>query len=248
MRPSRTSPSSPTCTSCRSKRREAARAFREYHPGDPLRTLDWRLTARHPRRFFTREFEQEEIAEIGLILDARRNTELRIGEESLFEYGVQATASLAEMFLHQGHRVSLLAFGENMLTAFPGYGKRQLHRIMSCLSKAKVATENSALGRLDLLPIRIFPPHALMIVISSLAATDRSFFQRLRALIRERRWRPATHHDPHVRPHNVPDLDGAVHRLVHRVAPSQLMTACGATVSTPGKRRRASMSAFSNLG
>lgn len=155
--------------------------IREYHPGDSLRTLDWRLTARHPRKFFTKEFEQEEIAEIGLILDARRNTELRIGEESLFEYGVHATASLAEMFLHQGHRVSLLVFGENMLTAFPGYGKRQLHRIMSCLSKAKVATENSVLGRLDFLPIRIFPPHALMIVISSLASTDRSFFQRLRA-------------------------------------------------------------------
>ena len=44
---------------------------REYHAGDPLRSLDWHQTARHPNKFFTREFEQEEIAEIGLILDAR---------------------------------------------------------------------------------------------------------------------------------------------------------------------------------
>jgi uncharacterized protein (DUF58 family) len=154
---------------------------REYHPGDSLRTLDWRLTARHPRKFFTKEFEQEEIAEIGLILDARRNTDLRIGEESLFEYSVSATASLAEMFLHQGHRVSLLVFGGMMQTAFPGYGKMQLHRIMSCLSKARVETENSALGSFDFLPIRMFPPHALIIAISSLTPTDRSFFQRLRA-------------------------------------------------------------------
>lgn len=154
---------------------------REYHPGDSLRTLDWRLTARHPRKFFTKEFEQEEIAEIGLVLDARRNTDLQIGGESLFEYGISATASLAELFLHQGHRVSLLVFGEKMLTAFPGYGKIQLHRIMSCLSKAKIDTESSGLGRLDFLPIRIFPPHALIIVISSLTSTDRSLFQRLRA-------------------------------------------------------------------
>ena len=42
---------------------------REYQPGDSLRRLDWRLTARHPRKFFTKEFEQEEIAEIGLLLD-----------------------------------------------------------------------------------------------------------------------------------------------------------------------------------
>lgn len=154
---------------------------REYHPGDPLRSLDWRLTARHPRKFFTKEFEQEEIAEIGLILDARRNTDIRIGEKSLFDHGVDATASLAEMFLHQGHRVSLLVFGGRMLTAFPGYGKMQLHRIMSCLSKARVESENSALGSFDFLPIRVFPPHALITVVSSLTASDRSLFQRLRA-------------------------------------------------------------------
>ena len=154
---------------------------REYHPGDSLRRLDWRLTARHPRKFFTKEFEQEEIAEIGLILDARQSTELKIGEESLFESCVGATASLAEMFLHQGHRVSLLVFGETMLNAFPGYGKTQLHRIMGCLSKAKVETENRALASLDFLPIRMFPSHALIIIISSLTSADRPLFLRLRA-------------------------------------------------------------------
>jgi uncharacterized protein (DUF58 family) len=154
---------------------------REYHPGDSLRTLDWRLTARHPRKFFTKEFEQEEIAEIGLILDARQNTDLRVGGENLFEHCVGATASLAEMFLHQGHRVSLLVFGGKMLSAFPGYGKTQLHRIMSCLSKAKTDTEAPALGSLDFLPIRVFPNHALIIVVSALTSADRSLFQRLRA-------------------------------------------------------------------
>jgi uncharacterized protein (DUF58 family) len=154
---------------------------REYHPGDSLRSLDWRLTARHPRQFFVKEFEQEEIAEIGLILDARQRTDLRIEEESLFEYGVGATASLAETFLHQGHRVSLLVFGETILNAFPGYGKMQLHRIMGCLSKAKVGAEGPTSAYLHFLPIRMFPSHAFIIVISPLAAVDRPFFQRLRA-------------------------------------------------------------------
>jgi transposase len=52
---------------------------------------------------------------------------------------------------------------------------------MSCLAKAKVEREASALSRLDFLPIRIFPPHALVIVVSSLTPTDRYLFQRLRA-------------------------------------------------------------------
>jgi uncharacterized protein (DUF58 family) len=150
---------------------------REYQSGDSLRWLDWRLTARHPHRYFTKEFEQEEIAEIGLILDARQMTELRIGEGSLFEHSVGAAASLAEMFLHQGHRLSLLVFGESLSYVFPGYGKRQLCRIMSCLSKAKVGNENG----IDFIPVRMFPSHALIILISSLPSSDRPFLQRLRA-------------------------------------------------------------------
>jgi uncharacterized protein (DUF58 family) len=155
--------------------------IREYHSGDSLRWLDWRLTARHPRKFFTKEFEQEEIAEIGLILDARQSTELRVGVESLFEHSLGATASLAEMFLHQGHRVSLFVLGETTLKVFPGYGKVQLHRIMGCLSKAKVGSENRTPVHLDFIPIRMFPSRAMIIIISPLASADRSVFRRLRA-------------------------------------------------------------------
>jgi uncharacterized protein (DUF58 family) len=154
---------------------------REYHSGDSLRRLDWRLTARHPRKFFTKEFEQEEIADIGLILDARKGGNMQIGEESLFESSIGATASLAEMFLHQGHRVSLLVYGDRILNSFPGYGKQQLHHIMSCLSSAQIGSENRVSVRPDFLPLWMFPNHALLVVISPLTSDDRSFFLRLRA-------------------------------------------------------------------
>jgi len=52
---------------------------------------------------------------------------------------------------------------------------------MSCLSKAKTEGESRALGSFDFLPIRMFPNHALIIVVSSLTHTDRTLFQRLRA-------------------------------------------------------------------
>jgi len=154
---------------------------REYHPGDPLRSLDWRLAARHPGRLFTREVEREEIAEIGLLLDARPKNELRTGEQSLFEHSLGATLSLAEMFLHQGHRVSLLVFGGTLASVFPGYGKTQLHRILNCLCQVRIEPAADAPAYLDFLPVRMFPSHALMVIISPLAANDRLFFQRLRA-------------------------------------------------------------------
>ncbi len=154
---------------------------REYHSGDSLRWLDWRLTARHPRKFFTKEFEQEEIADIGLILDAREGSNVKIGGESLFESSVGATTSLAEMFLHQGHRVSLLVFGGKILSCFPGYGKQQLQRIMSCLSGAQSGSGDKPSVHPDFLPIWIFPNHSFLITISAITSDERSFFQRLRA-------------------------------------------------------------------
>ena len=153
---------------------------REYHPGDPLRRLDWRRTARHPHQFFTKEFEQEEIADIGLILDARRRTDLRIGQDSLFEHSARAAASLAQVFLRQGNRVSLLIYGEHIVNVFPGYGKMQLNRILRTL--AEVTTEEGgSLSSLQFIPIHMFSSHSLIVVLSPLAPDDWQLFARLRA-------------------------------------------------------------------
>jgi uncharacterized protein (DUF58 family) len=153
---------------------------REYHPGDSLRWLDWRLIARHPHQYFTKEFEQEEIADIGLILDARQKSYLQLDGKNLFEYAISAVSSLAEVFLQRGHRVSMVALNKNIVTIYPGYGKRQLNRIFRCLSTMSVGT-NSTISRLDTLPLRIFSRHALMIIISPWINDDVPFFRRLRA-------------------------------------------------------------------
>jgi hypothetical protein len=52
---------------------------------------------------------------------------------------------------------------------------------LGCLSKAKVGTGNRAFTTLDFIPIRMFPSHALIVIISPLTSSDVSLFQRLRA-------------------------------------------------------------------
>jgi uncharacterized protein (DUF58 family) len=153
---------------------------REYQPGDPLRWLDWRLTARHPRKLFTREFEQEEIADIGLILDGREKTNMQQGDDSLFEHSVSAAAALAEAFLHQGHRVSLLAFGGKLEMVFPGYGKVQLNKIMRCLANVRAGSTRVS-EHLEILPLNMFSSRALLVVLTPLDRSDWQFFLRLRA-------------------------------------------------------------------
>jgi uncharacterized protein (DUF58 family) len=153
---------------------------REYHPGDSLQRLDWRLTARHPGQFFTKEFEKEEITDFALILDARQKTDVVMGEDSLFEHSVRATASLAELFLRQGNRVSLHIYGEPVVNLFPGYGKKQLHRILCTLAQTTRQPDFS-LSSLQFLSLRMFSSHAFIFIISPLASDDWHIFPRLRS-------------------------------------------------------------------
>lgn len=153
---------------------------REYHLGDPRRWINWRVSARHPRRLFTNEFEQERIADVGLILDARQRSDVRAGGESLFEYAVQATASLAGAFLNSGNRVGLLIYGRSLDWTFPGYGKVQRERIVQALARARTG-DSQIFDRLDYLPTRLFPAQSQIVLVSPLCRDDLPALIRLRA-------------------------------------------------------------------
>jgi uncharacterized protein (DUF58 family) len=152
---------------------------REYQLGDPLRRLDWRLAARHPGQLFTREFEQEQLADVGLVLDVRTPAPPRPGEAGLLEHAVGAAASLAEVFLRQGHRVSLLVLGEPEVRVFPGFGRVQLQKILGCLAGAR-ALHGPASAPLGGGIGRLFPARSLLVVLSPLAAADPGMLHRLK--------------------------------------------------------------------
>lgn len=153
---------------------------REYQLGDSLRKINWRLSARHERSFYTNEFEQEGIADVGLILDARDQSDIRNARGSLFEFGVQATASLADTLLSDGHRVALLVYGFGLDRVFPGYGRVQRERILDTLARAQTGV-NFVLESLERLPTRFFPAKSQLVMVSPLLPDDLQPLIRLRA-------------------------------------------------------------------
>jgi uncharacterized protein (DUF58 family) len=153
---------------------------REYQSGDPRRWINWKQSARHPQKLFTNEFEQERIADVGLILDARMRSEVRVNGASLFEHAVHATASLANTFLRDGNRVGLLIYGGFLAWVFPGYGKLQEERILQSLSQAEPG-ESLVFDNLDYLPTRFFPARSQIVLISPLFKEDLPILLRLRA-------------------------------------------------------------------
>jgi uncharacterized protein (DUF58 family) len=153
---------------------------REYQAGDAQRWINWRASARHPTALFTNEFEQERIADVGLILDARLRSDVVIGPESLFEHGVHAAAALADVFLRDGNRVALLVFGQFVQWTFPGYGKVQRERLLRALARAKPG-DSRVFDSLENLPTRLFPAGSQLVLVSPVARDDVPTLLHLRA-------------------------------------------------------------------
>jgi uncharacterized protein (DUF58 family) len=153
---------------------------REYQQGDPLRQINWRLTARHPQQFFSKEFEREEMADVGILVDARAVTNYLCNTESLFEYSIIAASSIAQYQLRVGNRVSLLAFGDHLHRTFPGFGKHQLVKILDQLAACSPA-EKDTIDTLQYIPTRLFPGESSIILISPLCPQDLDSIRRFRA-------------------------------------------------------------------
>jgi uncharacterized protein (DUF58 family) len=155
--------------------------IRAYQPGDPLRWINWRVSARHTDEIFSNEFEQERIADIGIILDARQQSDVEVGAGNLFEHAVRAAASLADTFLADGNRVGLLIYGRGLESTFPGYGKIQRQRILQALGRARTGS-SYAFKSLENLPTRFFPSGSQIVLVSPLEREDIPVLVQLRAL------------------------------------------------------------------
>jgi uncharacterized protein (DUF58 family) len=153
--------------------------MRSYQQGDDLRRINWRAVARHPHALFTNEFEQEQVADVGVILDARQRTNVAIGEASLFEKCVEAAATLCSAFLADGNRVALLRYGGLLNYTVPGYGRMQQERILQALARAQLG-DSMVFDKLENLPTRYFPPKTQIVLVSPLATDDADLLPRLR--------------------------------------------------------------------
>jgi uncharacterized protein (DUF58 family) len=153
---------------------------REYQPGDSLRYINWRISARYPDSLFSNEFERERVMDTWLILDGRQRSNLRSGDSELFEHIVLSGAGLAQALIKEGNRVGLLVYGGYLRWTFPGYGKIQRERILRTLAQATPG-DLFIFSDFENLPTRAFPISSQLVFISPLHAEDISILLKLRA-------------------------------------------------------------------
>lgn len=107
--------------------------LREYVPGDALRDLAWKASAKrlHP---ITRVHGQEQSQTIMIALDAGRLMAAPLGDLSKLDHAIHAALLLAWVALRAGDAVGIVIFEQEVLgSLLPARGSAQYRRILECV-------------------------------------------------------------------------------------------------------------------
>jgi uncharacterized protein (DUF58 family) len=117
--------------------------LRDYRPGDPLRVIDWRATARR-RQLVSRDFAEDQHLDVMVALDVGRTSRIRCGNLDRLGHYVNAAARLAQHVVAQDDRIGLVVFGDQPLVVVPPTrGLVGVIRIRELLSRVQSQTTDS---------------------------------------------------------------------------------------------------------
>jgi uncharacterized protein (DUF58 family) len=138
--------------------------LRPFVPGDRIRRINWRATARRGEPWVT-ETHPERNSDVVIFLDTF--LEARQRDESTLDLAVSGAAALATHYLREKDRVGLVSFGGVINWLHVSSGLAQLYRILDSLLDAEIFL-SYAWKDIDLLPVRALPPRALVVALSPL--------------------------------------------------------------------------------
>jgi len=138
--------------------------IRPFAPGDRVRRVNWRATARRDALYVT-ERHPEHASDVVLLLDTF--AEAREAASGTLDAAVRAAASLARSHLARRDRVALVDFGGTLQWLEPAFGTTQLYRIIDALLASEIAF-SYAWRAVESIPRRLLPPGALIVAVTPL--------------------------------------------------------------------------------
>jgi uncharacterized protein (DUF58 family) len=112
---------------------------RQYHPGDHLKYLDWRLLAK-TEKLYIRQFEEHTNARISVILDVSGSMGTRDQSMTKYEFAQRTAAILFFLALTHRDSFSFSSFRTSLVGHVPfGSGAGHLHRTLAALLENKPA-------------------------------------------------------------------------------------------------------------
>ncbi|MGE0383211.1 MAG: DUF58 domain-containing protein [Gammaproteobacteria bacterium] len=140
--------------------------LREYTPGDPLRTIDWKASARTGRPQ-VRIHREEQRLDLLLLLDCGRRSGLPAGEISRLNRYINAAARLAESASALGDAVGILTFADRpLLRARPCAGMAGVRRVGAILGQTRTLEQETSFLPAVLAARHLLQNRALVVILS----------------------------------------------------------------------------------
>ena len=109
-------------------------SLREWVPGDDLRHIDWKATARR-RKVITRQYEEERRQQLLLVMDTGRLMTADVAGVARLDYAVQAALELAYAAVQHDDNVGVMSFADGVKHfVAPGRGRAGLKRVLDVLT------------------------------------------------------------------------------------------------------------------
>ena len=148
--------------------------LRPYVPGDPLRAVDWKATARSHQPW-VRIFAQDQRLELLLMLDTSRLSALPAGDLTRIARYVNVAARLAEYALRHGNAVGLLSFSDKVHEQCrPSSAASHLPTLRAALARVRPRAVEASLLQAALAARQLLGQRALVVIFSDLDVEDRS--------------------------------------------------------------------------
>jgi len=134
------------------------RGIRDYAPGDSLRHIHWRTSARLGR-LQVKQFETGQLAEAVLVLDTR--SQILVGMDPVLEQAIRNVAYVAQELIRTGTSVRLIGQGISGPGSEPGRGMRHYLTILETLAGVQ-ATRGEDIGACTLRALPNVPSHSIV--------------------------------------------------------------------------------------
>ena len=161
-------------------------SLREYRDGDDLRDICWTATARRAN-LITRQYQTERSQSVWIVLDCGRLMRSRVAGvtnhrpelggslprvHSKLDHACSTAVALAQLALHSGDRVGLLAYGQAIQQRLlPGRGSDHMRQVIELLAQVRSETSEADHLRATAVLNRLQPRRALILWITDLAET-----------------------------------------------------------------------------
>lgn len=109
-------------------------SLRDYHPGDDVRTIDWKATARLGRLIVV-GFEPTQIGDLVVVLDNRGAVQAGRGDHSTLERGIALAAGALLSLLDAGGSVALHFLDGKEASRLSGRGRDDSPRFLDALAR-----------------------------------------------------------------------------------------------------------------